>query len=197
MYKMFVQSTFEYGLALGMFSETELQPLQKIQNAFLSNMLHWKAPNVGAAMFGLSSVVQRSQELSAQFRSRINQMDESTLAYHVWKYAQSQPVPGSCFAQLQQNPKWQALPEDTVISAKIFKDWGCQECKKWSQAATSIFLLKPNQCVDISGMSILPQHITTVFLVWRMGVLTAGHFFCPEGHCLSCHLVMECISATN
>ena len=45
-------------------------------------------------------------------------------------------------------------------------------------------------------MSILPRHVTTVFVAWRMGALTAGHLFCPEGHRLSCHLISECIGAT-
>ena len=86
---------------------------------------------------------------------------------------------------------------DKVISAKVWKDWECQEWKQWSQAATSILLLNPNQCPDVSVISILPRYVTTVFVAWRMGALTAGHLFCPEGHRLSRHLVSECIGATT
>ena len=128
---MFVKSTFEYGLALGIFTQKDLKPLAAIQNTFITNVLAWWATNVGAALLGLPSIFRRSQELAACFMARLHCFDEDSLACCILDSCKSHPTeisPGSSLAALFRNSLWLNLDDSAVVPVETKRRWGQDEC---------------------------------------------------------------------
>ena len=200
MYKTFVRSTMEYGLALGMFTQDILKPLSKIQNAFIQHVLKTNATKSGAALLGLPAIYRHSCELSACFHARIETFDETTLTWHISQHFNTESVVGlsnTSLACLNHNLLWRTLVNGASVSAADRIQWGWDECTKLARHTHSIQLMKPNCLPDISFASSLPRCITNLLIGWCIGSLSAVNHTCPKGHQLSHSSTSSCASASS
>ena len=199
-YKMFVMSTFEYGLALRLFTQKELKPLAAIQNTFITNVLAWWATNVGDALLGLPSIFRHSQELAAWFMACLHCFDEDSLAHCILDHCKLHPTdipPGSCLTSLFCNSLWRNLDDPAVVSTAKKWQWGQDEHTLLWQTSNVIKLLPSDWKPDVSVISVLPHLVSNAFVAWWVGALTASSRICPSGHRLThCH-VSECVQASQ
>jgi hypothetical protein len=212
-FKIFIRSRFEYGLALGLLSPKVISSLQIIQNVALRTMLSTgESTSINAMhrLLNLSKVEFRNQELNFNWICRIKNNSNTLAGLLYMKMNQSSmndiPNTSSLFRSFYQSTYWDILHELSQSSLSVYdfkKMFSSVSYSKSLQVnarqfymnkletnSNSVASMIPLNCSggpdSIISANFLSRDTQKLFIYWKLGRLITSNYGvkCKNNSCL-------------